>query len=103
VLRETPASTATPSALFDQLIDAIALRLLERLDDYGVRISERSDVNETTKPSLLDRTGLAKALGVSTATVRRLRRDGCPAIKVGDMDRFEKDAVIAWLRARRPQ
>jgi len=51
-------------------------------------------------PALLDRAGLARALGVGTTTVDRLRRDGCPVVWLGDSPRFELAACLAWLRAR---
>lgn len=51
-------------------------------------------------PALLDRGGLAKALGVSLASLDRLRADGLPELRLGDAPRFELAAVLAWLRAR---
>lgn len=51
-------------------------------------------------PKLLDRAGLARAVGKSVASVDRLVREGLPFLAVGDVRRFELDAVLAWLRAR---
>lgn len=51
-------------------------------------------------PILLDRRGIAEALGVCVDVVDRLRREGCPELTVGDVPRFELDRVLAWLRAR---
>jgi hypothetical protein len=53
------------------------------------------------RPALLDRVALARALGVSASTVDRLRSEGCPSIRIGDVPRFELDAVLAWLRERK--
>jgi hypothetical protein len=52
-------------------------------------------------PALLDRRGIAAALGIGVDTVDRLRREGCPELTVGDAPRFELAAVLAWLRERR--
>jgi hypothetical protein len=47
-----------------------------------------------------DRRGLAEFLGCSVDTVDRLRREGLPRIRVGDVERFERKPVLAWLRGR---
>ena len=51
-------------------------------------------------PALLDRSGLARELGFSVSTVDKLRADGCPHVRVGDVPRFELPTVLAWLRNR---
>jgi len=50
-------------------------------------------------PALLDRRGLAHALGCGVDTIDRLRREGCPELTLGDAPRFEVKAVIDWLRS----
>lgn len=55
---------------------------------------------EAPAPALLDRRGLAAALGVSLSSVARLLREGLPRIMVGDSPRFELGAVLDWLRGR---
>ncbi|HEU4581705.1 MAG TPA: hypothetical protein VFS67_25795 [Polyangiaceae bacterium] len=52
------------------------------------------------RPALLDRNGLAQALGVGTSTVDRFRREGMPALWAGDSPRFELADCLAWLRGR---
>lgn len=54
-------------------------------------------------PALLDRIGAARALGVGTSTIDRLRREGLPCILIGDSPRFEASACIDWLRQRHGQ
>lgn len=51
-------------------------------------------------PQLLDRGGLAQALGVSLPIVDRLRREGCPRLRLGDVDRFDFSDVKRWLSTR---
>lgn len=51
-------------------------------------------------PTLLDREGCARLLGISVGTVDRLRREGLPRVRVGDVDRFEAAEVLGWLRGR---
>jgi excisionase family DNA binding protein len=51
-----------------------------------------------TSGSLVDKRGLAHALGVSPATIDRLCRDGrIPFTRVGDVRRFDPVAVLAAL------
>lgn len=50
--------------------------------------------------ALLDRQGLARELGIGVDTVDRLRREGCPSLRVGDVPRFELATVLEWLRSR---
>jgi excisionase family DNA binding protein len=42
----------------------------------------------------------AQLCGCSTRQIRRLRLEGLPTVMVGEAPRFERDAVLAWLRAR---
>lgn len=51
--------------------------------------------------ALLDRSGIARALGVGTSTIDRLRRAGMPCLFLGDAPRFELEQCLAWLRAHR--
>ncbi|MBK8998073.1 MAG: hypothetical protein IPM35_20305 [Myxococcales bacterium] len=59
-----------------------------------------ADAQPATGPTLLDREGCARMLGVSLGTLDRLRREGMPELRVGDAPRYEADAVLAWLRER---
>lgn len=51
-------------------------------------------------PALLDRNGIARALGVGISMIDRFRREGCPVIWIGDSPRFELEPCLAWLRQR---
>jgi excisionase family DNA binding protein len=42
----------------------------------------------------------AELFRCSTRHVRRLRHEGLPVVWVGESPRFERDAVLAWLRTR---
>jgi hypothetical protein len=52
-------------------------------------------------PLLLDRIGIAKALGRSASQIDRLRRRGLPTERFGDCPRFDLEAVREWIRGRR--
>jgi hypothetical protein len=78
-------------ALVNAVAEKVAQRVLERLGD--VMPKERQD-----GPQLLDRAGIAIALGVSVSTIDRLVAKNCPFIWVLDSRRFEYDAVKAWLK-----
>ena len=47
---------------------------------------------------MLTREEIAKELGCSVITIDRWRKDGMPCIKKGNYVRFEKEAVIDWLK-----
>jgi hypothetical protein len=51
-------------------------------------------------PPLLDKRELARALGVSVATIDRLDREGQPFLRVGDVKRYDLATVHAWHRER---
>lgn len=50
--------------------------------------------------ALVDVDGLAAALGVSPAHVRRMKREGCPVEWYGTSPRFDVAAVREWARGR---
>lgn len=61
-----------------------------------------ADQREDAAPTLLlDRAGIARALGVATSTVDRLRREGLPSVMIGDSPRFIAQSCLEWLRANR--
>lgn len=49
-------------------------------------------------PALLDREGLARAIGCSSSLVDKLRRRGMPSVRLGDSPRFELEACLGWIR-----
>jgi hypothetical protein len=57
-------------------------------------------VDQPVTPVLLDRSGLARALGCSVASVDRLVRDGAPCVWLVESRRFELAVVLEWLRGR---
>jgi hypothetical protein len=50
------------------------------------------------RPLLLDREGLASALGCSSSHIDKLRRQGLPTLKFGESPRFEVDRCLEWIR-----
>ncbi len=74
--------------------DAVAALVAEAVGDALERAAP------VAGGQLLDRNGLARALGVSTSTVDRLVRTGLPCLLVCEARRFELPAVLEWLRAR---
>ncbi len=47
---------------------------------------------------ILTKQQLAKFLQVTERTIDRLREEGMPHFKVGKVIRFEKEAVLNWLK-----
>lgn len=91
-------SAATPGA-FDAALDGLVARVTQDLIDSVVEAVAEL-LKQHQAPALLDRQGLARALGVGVDTIDRLRREGAPVLRVGDVPRFELPAVLAWLRSR---
>jgi excisionase family DNA binding protein len=54
----------------------------------------------TVPTPLLTLEETAEFFRCSTRHIRRLRREGLPAVMLGESPRFERDAVLAWLRSR---
>ena len=52
-------------------------------------------------PRLLTLPEVAEFLSVSPRTVRRLLGRGFPCVRIGRSVRFEAQAVVRWLSARR--
>lgn len=63
-----------------------------------------ADARKDASPVLLDRNGIAKALGIGLSSVDRFRREGMPCVFVGESPRFLVEECLAWLReCRREQ
>ena len=72
--------------------------IVERAVAKALSAEPRQASTEDTR--LLSRTGLATALGVSTATISRWRDDGLPAVVCGSTPRYRLADVRAWVDAR---
>jgi len=94
----TPPSksqTPQPARLLVTLTEA-DLRAL--LDEHTERIEE---VIAARPPEHLLTPGEAsQILQVSPPTVAKLRREGMPAIKMGETWRYERTVILEWLRQR---
>jgi hypothetical protein len=89
------ASIIVQGATLDDLVERVASRTLEALREARVATGQDAD-----GPLLLTCNRLCKRLGLSRATIFRLRGQGLPCFKVGDEYRYELEPVVAWLRAR---
>lgn len=83
----TPAFTLTADQLAAIVRGAVADALAESHAD--------------PPPALLDRNGLAAALGCCSAQIDKLRKRGMPHVRLGDSPRFEFAACLEWLRAQK--
>lgn len=84
----TPAViVVTPEALAELVRSAVSEALAEARQDSA--------------PVLLDRNGIAKALGIGLSTVDKFRRENMPCLMVGESPRFLLDECLAWLRENR--
>lgn len=90
----------TPAVdLTKRLIDMTGAELVEILD---ARIAFFLDAApKPREDAMLDRAGVAKFLDLSTTQVDKLAREhGLPFHRVGDVKRFDRDEVRAWVKAR---
>lgn len=78
-------------ALLEQVAERSAIKALEAFEQRP---------HSEPKPALIDQSGLARELGVSTRTVFAMRQQGLPVVMVCDSPRFELPEVLAWLRSR---
>jgi hypothetical protein len=72
-------------------------------DEVRAAVIEALDEARPAEPApvLVDREGLAHALGCSLPTVDRLRKlDGFPEVKLGDVPRFAVGDVVAFLKSQ---
>lgn len=84
----------------DGFVGVLADAVAERLEGSLAALLDEA-AGRRQAPALLDRRGLADALGCGCDTIDRLRREGCPELTVGDAPRFELGKVLEWLRTRR--
>lgn len=82
-----PVVILSPDQLAELVRNAVAEALAEQREDAPAL--------------LLDRSGIAKALGCSPSTINRLRQEGMPCVLLGDSPRFEADRCVEWLRTHR--
>lgn len=80
-----------------QVVVLTAAQLRELVRDAIVEALESQ--KDDPSPLLLDRNGIARALGLSTSSIDKLRKQGLPSIRVGDVPRFIAGDCIAWLRS----
>ena len=89
-----------PSNLLSALLDLV--RAVAR--EHSTQVLDHRDAPATrSSPPLVDKRALAHALGASSATVDRLRRQRrIPYVHVGDVRPFDVETVRAALRATGP-
>jgi len=99
--RAKPTGARTQAAVSPtQGAAAIVVVPLEQLDALirDAVAAELADRREDVRPALLDRKGIAQALGIGTTSVDRFRKDGMPFIWLGESPRYIVEECIAWLR-----
>ena len=92
-------SAPTPAAFTMLTLEQVREVALEAGEAAAQRVA--SGVLEASRP--IDRRELCAFLGCSLPTVDKLRAEGLPEYHVGDSPRFEREAVLNWLRARSKQ
>lgn len=78
-------------------VAALTVEQFEQLMADALASARAMAEAEPPGPVLLDREGLARALGCSTGTVDKLRKQGLPERRLGDSPRFVLAEVLAWL------
>jgi excisionase family DNA binding protein len=74
--------------------------LLEAAAMRGAELALEA-VKSARAPGLVPASEMARLLNVSRTTLHRMRTDhGAPAVKVGDVFKFEPAAVLAWAKNR---
>lgn len=81
--------TLTTTALADLMREQVAEALAEHRE------------SEAPEKLLLGVSKMAELLDISRSTLDRLRLEGCPAVPVGDVFKFEPAEVLRWLKERK--
>ena len=94
-------STVVPDTIASSNVRT-ALELIRRAQALLETPVERQPEPVAVKPvgALLDKSGIADALGCSTAKIDRLDKLGQPFVRVGDSKRYRLDEVLAWHASR---
>jgi len=71
------------------------VNLFEAQRDFIAEVSGARPVQK-----LLDTSEISQFLQVTPQTVKKLRDEGMPHIRVGEVFRFDLDDVRAWLKSR---
>lgn len=93
-----PPPTASKKPGFDDAIEAFCEALARRVADRVFEAISEFEAGKPDSPDLLSGPQMAKRLGISRTKLHRLRTEGCPAVKVGDVYKFEPANVLAWLK-----
>jgi hypothetical protein len=72
----------------------------DELEDRLEAAVARAMAAQAPKSDYLSRSGLARELDVSVATIARMMVQGCPYVRVGDSPRFRIADVQSWLEER---
>jgi hypothetical protein len=94
---DIPAPPAKPKPPAVEVVVLTAAQLRELVRDAIVEAFEAQ--KEDPPAQLLDRNGIARVLGLSTGSIDKLRKQGLPSIRVGDVPRFVAADCIAWLKS----
>jgi hypothetical protein len=78
----------------------LPVSLDELVDRVAERIAESLPVSASKEPLFVSCSKACERLGVSRATLFRARKEGMPAVRVGDDWRYEVAACADWFRGR---
>lgn len=96
------AKYVPPNAAANDVSNAPAFTLtaaqLETIVRRAVSDALEAERPAVPRPALLDRNGIAEALGCSASQVDKLRAKGMPSVRLGEVPRFELEPCLAWLR-----
>jgi hypothetical protein len=85
-----PLSTAVVVLTPEQLRELVTSAVREALAEHA----------PAAAPELMDRAECARLLRLSLQQVDRLCKRGLPYSRVGDVKRFARSAVLAWVEAQ---
>lgn len=72
--------------------------LLERAAEAGA--DRAIAAVSAPKPELASGAEMAAKLGISRTSMHRLRAEGAPAVRLGDVFKYAPGDVLAWLKTR---
>jgi excisionase family DNA binding protein len=91
---DAPAFTLSRSELEALIVDATR---------HAVEAALAATPARASSANLLSVSEMAERLGCHRSKVNSMRLQGCPAVRLGSIFRYEPAAVLAWLKAQEPR
>jgi hypothetical protein len=99
--RQTAAAAELHPQLDNTMLVQLTVRQLAGIVEGAVLDAlDKFETGKAPAPALLSGAEMAIRLGISRTKMHRLREEGCPAVKVGDVFKYLPGRVMSYLEER---